>query len=152
MNVVWILMNFNAWTRAGCSRLINEQMAGALWVAVPCDHISNVGVAASRGVIVLLADLHSWSPIFTRFQEETKLRRKKMGLWGWNSSWSVIFLSFRLSEVAHSGSKTSPDNNQTFGQEKTKNICVGSISSWEAHTIEFMEFAALATQKQSVNN
>lgn len=27
-------MNSNARTRAGCSRLINEQMAGALWVAV----------------------------------------------------------------------------------------------------------------------
>lgn len=34
MNVAWILMSSNAWTRAGCSRLINEQMAGALWVAV----------------------------------------------------------------------------------------------------------------------
>lgn len=27
-------MNSNARTGAGCSRLINEQMAGALWVAV----------------------------------------------------------------------------------------------------------------------
>lgn len=34
MNVAWILMNSNAWTRSGCSRLINGQMAGALWVVV----------------------------------------------------------------------------------------------------------------------
>lgn len=51
-------MNFNAWTRAGCSRLINEQMAGALWVAVLCVHVSYVGVAASGGLIVLLADFY----------------------------------------------------------------------------------------------
>lgn len=37
---------------------VTEQMAGALWVAGPCVQISYVGVVASRGVIVLLSDLH----------------------------------------------------------------------------------------------
>lgn len=62
MNVVWILMNSNARTRPGCSRLINEQMAAALWGAVARVSDLTRGSCSEEqgGLIVLLADLHRW--------------------------------------------------------------------------------------------
>lgn len=58
-------MNINE-LKAGCSGLIDEQMAAALCVAAPCVHVSNVGVSTSRGAIVLLR----WFSTFTRFQKK----------------------------------------------------------------------------------
>ncbi len=51
--------------------------------------------------------------------------------------------------------KTSPDNEENFGQKMShseRSIWVCSVSSWGAHAWEFVAFAALATLKQSVNS
>lgn len=115
-------MNFNAWTRAGCSRLINEQMAGALWVAVPCVHISHVGVcseqrtdcSARRSAQVILH-------IYT-FPGKDGVERIN-SLRGENSSRGVIFCLVGWSEVAHSGSERAQTMTRpSAGKRGTKNI------------------------------
>lgn len=86
--------------RAGCSRLINEQMAGALWVARPCVQISHVGVAASGGLFCL--------PICTGDPPHFELRERNVSV-GWKFLLKCYFLSY--SECSRTFMvTTSPDN------------------------------------------
>lgn len=96
-------------------------MAGALWVAVPCVHISHVGVAASRGLIVLLAHLHRCSSTFTNFLKKHRVKNKSQPS-GEVSSFLVNLVANRV--------QTDWVNNKTLRQERH---CF-PLSSSEAHT------------------
>lgn len=71
-----------------------------------CSYLSHVGVAANRGLIVLLADLHRWSSTFTHFQEKAEAWKKTKKK---QNKKKCNFLSCTEEVFAHSGSKlTTP--------------------------------------------
>lgn len=99
-------MSFNAWTKNGCSRLINEQMAEALWVAVPCVHISLMWELRRTEDWLFCSPICTGDPLHLHISRKRLRREKKQKN---KIKKKCNFLSCTEEVFAHSGSKlTTP--------------------------------------------
>lgn len=99
-------MSFNAWTKNGCSRLINEQMAEALWVAVPCVHISLMWELRRTEDWLFCLPICTGDPLHLHISRKRLRREKKNKKAKWKKKLlKCNFLSCTEEVFAHSGSK-----------------------------------------------